>query len=59
MLGRFALHDDRTLFLFVFAADLIPHLRCSIWQPRKRCCVRGLGTGNGSARTSLGSWIDA
>ena len=22
MLGRFALHDDRTLFLFVFAADV-------------------------------------
>ena len=24
MLGRFALHDDRTLFLFVFAADVVP-----------------------------------
>jgi 2-polyprenyl-6-methoxyphenol hydroxylase-like FAD-dependent oxidoreductase len=24
MLGRFALHDDRTLFLFVFAADVDP-----------------------------------
>ncbi len=24
MLGRFALHDDRTLFLFVFAADAAP-----------------------------------
>ena len=24
MLGRFALHDDRTLFLFVLAADVVP-----------------------------------
>jgi 2-polyprenyl-6-methoxyphenol hydroxylase-like FAD-dependent oxidoreductase len=24
MLGRFAMHDDRTLFLFVFATDIVP-----------------------------------
>jgi 2-polyprenyl-6-methoxyphenol hydroxylase-like FAD-dependent oxidoreductase len=34
MLGRFALHGDRTLFLFVFAADV--HERLVSLQPRKQ-----------------------
>jgi 2-polyprenyl-6-methoxyphenol hydroxylase-like FAD-dependent oxidoreductase len=37
MLGRFALHDDRTLFLFVFAADVDALL--AMFDPRAQKAV--------------------
>ncbi|MFZ0152538.1 MAG: FAD-binding domain [Xanthobacteraceae bacterium] len=40
MLGRFALHDDRTLFLFVFAADVDP-LGAMLDLPAQRGMLRG------------------
>ncbi len=39
MLGRFALHDDRTLFLFVFAADLDP-LPAMLDLPAQKAMLR-------------------
>ena len=40
MLGRFALHDDRTLFLFVFAADVDP-LGAMLDLPAQKGMLRG------------------
>ena len=40
MLGRFALHDDRTLFLFVFAADINP-LGPMLDLPAQKAMLRG------------------
>jgi len=39
MLGRFALHDDRTLFLFVFAADVDP-LPAMLDLPAQKAMLR-------------------
>lgn len=39
MLGRFALHDDRTLFLFVFAADVDPS-PMRLDQPAQKTMLR-------------------
>src|ERR1035441_2245353 len=39
MLGRFALHDDRTLFLFVFAADVDP-LPATLDLPAQKALLR-------------------
>lgn len=39
MLGRFALHDDRTLFLFVFAAD-VDALRAMFDLPAQKAVLR-------------------
>jgi len=39
MLGRFALHDDRTLFLFVFAADVDP-LPAMLDLPAQKAMMR-------------------
>src|SRR5262245_29070379 len=49
MVGRVALHDDRTLFLFVFTADVTTSVARLICRPRKRCYARGLATNPGSA----------
>ena len=40
MLGRFALHDDRTLFLFVFTADIDP-LGPMLDLPAQKAMLRG------------------
>ena len=50
MLGRFTLHDDRTLFLFVFATTAVPCQRRS--NCRRQCCARDIAMGNGNVRAS-------
>lgn len=49
MLARFALHDDRTLFLFVFAAITIRRRSCLTWWRRRRCFAGGSAPMGGSA----------
>lgn len=54
MLGRFTLHRNRTLFLFVFVVDSGP-LPAALDLQRK-CCGRNMPMGGGNALTSWGSW---
>ena len=49
--GMDALHDDRTLFLFVFAAD-----GGSLPTRRRHCCAEDIARGNGNARASSTNW---
>ena len=55
MVGRFALHEDRTLFLFVFADDTASCRRSP--NGRRQCCASGIATGNGNVRAFSTNWI--
>jgi 2-polyprenyl-6-methoxyphenol hydroxylase-like FAD-dependent oxidoreductase len=57
MLGRFALHDDRTLFLFVFAADVDPPPAVFDLRAQKAMLRERFGEANGNARAFLTSSI--
>ena len=57
MLARFALHEDRTLFLFVFATDVNLPKAMNDLSEQKRCCVNDLGPTSGKVGVFSTNWI--